>query len=393
MKGIFLTLILLSYPVIFSQIKYVSSLEDAFSLAQKENKNVLIKYYSENCSHCQKLQQVLEIDSIQQFVNLNFISYKIESEQAPQSDYVFLKKSKIFIENVPALLFFDPQKQFIHLAQPKQEAELVMKALKTALDPFERTSNLAKRYQDGTRDMVTLKRYSKLAQVQKDSAVVNQLANDIYNLFPKEQLLSKNSIVNTAGYVKTIHNGFFRFWMDNYSKLDSVAPDLKKEDKEKVFKDILMDYINAPKTKWDIQEYQKVRSYIQITYLSENPYGFFWEEESQLLVKNGLQEQAFELAEKQINFDKNKQHSFVYEFNVYSNLLTASKELKALVKLMDELFPTITDNELKGKMYCYYLRIYKKLNDTKSYEKLKAMTKDFLSKHQLDTSLFDEVSK
>ena len=127
----------------FGQIRYENNLESAIQRAKSENRILLIKYYSKDCSHCRQLQQVLDTDSVSEVFNRQFVNFPIDSETGVSAEISFLQgRHRIYPERVPYLLFFDPEGGFIHFAQPRQEAGALLKVAEQALKPEERTSNL-----------------------------------------------------------------------------------------------------------------------------------------------------------------------------------------------------------------------------------------------------------
>ncbi|MBI2257573.1 MAG: thioredoxin family protein [Flavobacteriia bacterium] len=385
-------IILIKPQILFSQFEYEKSLDETFNKAKNTNKLVFIKYYSENCSHCKQLQTVLETDSVKTFYQQNFICYRIEFEHASKDDLDFLKKNKLYFENVPYLLFFDSNRQFLHYGNPKQESSAVIKTGKTALDPFERTSNLKNRYQSGERELTMLKRYSKWAQIQKDTSVSNKLGNDIFDLFPKSELNSKQSFIILANYVTSINNGFFKFWIENWAELDKIEFD-KTVDKKKVFHELIMNEINYNKKKWSINDYSKIRKYIEISGLSSNPYSFFWEEESSKLVQFGKEKEALELAFKLMSLDSLKPHNLVYQISYFSHLFTEKENLEKLRKNLIQIQKRIEIPELKAELYIYHYRIAKKLGEKKIVEEIIKEGENYYSKNNIDNSSWKEAIK
>jgi hypothetical protein len=345
----------------FTQLEYVNSLEEAFKRANESNKLVFIKCYSANCSHCKKLQEVLEIDSVSNFLSNNFISYKIEAGNAPESDFEFINSNKIFFENVPIMLFFDKNRNFVHYGQPKQEVELVYKALKTALVPFERTSNLKNRYESGERDNILIKRYSKLAQLNNNTQLVNTLALEIYNQFPKEELLTIKSITSCSNYVKSIFNPFFEFWMDNYDKLEQVSPENTLENKQKIFTTILSENLSTQKEKWDLEQIKKAKNYIEITKFHRNPNVFLWLEESNLLIKAKNELEIIKIIESLIETENNNPHLLVYCVETLAQNMMDKSALKKLGEITSNIVKNDTyESEIKSKLLASKALIDKK---------------------------------
>lgn len=81
-----------------------SSLYDVVDLAEKENKLVFLDIYTDWCLPCKVMEEeVFTDESLGDFFNQNFISFKINAETSHGSDLQQLYKA----EGYPTLLFLD----------------------------------------------------------------------------------------------------------------------------------------------------------------------------------------------------------------------------------------------------------------------------------------------
>jgi thiol:disulfide interchange protein len=81
-----------------------STLTNVTEQAEKEGKLVFLDLYTDWCLPCQLMaEEVYSDENIGDFINDNFISYKVNAEKGNGPDLKFLYQ----IENFPGLLFLD----------------------------------------------------------------------------------------------------------------------------------------------------------------------------------------------------------------------------------------------------------------------------------------------
>lgn len=393
MKILILFLLLLSSFTLKAQISYLNSFEQALELAKKEQKFVMVKFYGESCNHCQDLQKMLTVDSIAQLYNKNFIFFKINSENLTDKDQAFLTRYKFNIDQIPYLFFFDADGNFIHFSIPKIEAVFLVKIVKTVKTPSERTSYLAVKYQQGARDQNTLKVYCKLAHLLSNDSLEKQLGEDIFLNYPKDELLAKSGIVTLAKYIKHIDNGLFKLWMDNYSNLDALAPEFKRADKEKVFRDIIVDDINNNKFKWEISNFELALYYLKLIDPTKNPYQYFWQEMSQKYLQEGKEKEALKIGQSFVEADKMNFSMNLYAVTFYLRNIKSKEELSKIKNWIDMESSLCTDLEMKAKLKAQLVSFYYKMGQQKEAEQTKKELEKFISDNKLSSEILNEILK
>ncbi|NRA12625.1 MAG: hypothetical protein HRT57_11780 [Crocinitomicaceae bacterium] len=376
-----------------AQVNYSPSLKDAVVMATKQKKHLYIKYYSETCGHCIKLQEVLEIDSISKYINDNFISYKIDIEKILQSEVNFLSERSIFPTSTPSMLFFNPDLEFIHHAIPNTEASAVMKALSKTFLKGERTSDYKERFLNGEKDLNFLKSYSKLLKLTKDVEINKRVGDSIYEVYPKKNLLTTNSFAVTNTYIKSIDNGFFEFWMDNFSKIDSVAPNTTREKKTGILSRILIDDILYSIEKWDIIELNKASNYYNILNPEKNQHLFTWEYQINLLFKDDRSEDALSIAKSLYLSESDDVNFLLYLTKSCLNQASKLSELVVIEEEMKKFKGKITRPVKVGELSCYYMLLHKKKGEQAKFDRMKTRTENYLKGSNLNLDLFNEIVK
>lgn len=165
-------------------IFYANNVDQIFAQAKTENKPVFIEIYSESCHVCQTFIPVFKEQAVSDFYNKNFLNYKIEVT-APEFQS-FLLAQKIFVPSLPLLLFFDQDKNLLHLGVTDANGEKVIEQGKMALDPAQRGATMKKRFEQGEKSNQFLIDYAMFSRVTMDT-LMNRKAMELY---AKQQLES-----------------------------------------------------------------------------------------------------------------------------------------------------------------------------------------------------------
>src|SRR5690554_5684283 len=219
MKKLILSFFILFAFVGHAQVQFENSLQNTFAKAKTHNKLVFIDYYNSECVICQQINPLLDSQEVGNFYNQHFISYKINTQNQNQSDDEFLTQKGLHIEGVPKFIFFDKDENFVHYSGVRADIAYILQIGQDALDPNKRWSELPQKYQDGNRELLFLYEYSSYAQLFDDTELINKLADQMYEVFPKENLGNLSSYRLLKNAVFTTENGFFKYWIKNQNRL------------------------------------------------------------------------------------------------------------------------------------------------------------------------------
>jgi thiol-disulfide isomerase/thioredoxin len=373
-------------------VNFESSLKTAFEKAKHENKLVFVEYYNEECPVCQKLEPVFRDSALSKFYNEHFINYKLNTENIKKEDSLFILGTGLKFESVPYFLFFDEHQNFVHYSGTKQDIEYLVTAGKTALDPKERTAELANKYKAGDRSIRTLYAYSNLLQLYKDDSLRTIIADELFRVFPEKELGTQKSYVITKNCVASIENGFFIYWIKHIDEFKGFEKKANTSHPTNVLGDILLKSINGDQRKsWDLQKINAVKKMIMETELSKNPNAFFWEQESMLLVKDNRSNEALDLFRQVIVNDSDNITAAVYVINYYLNILAYNPDLKIIKTWIDKLSAKKMSNADKGSlMYCSIL-FYKKIKDKKMAKEIGQSALLFYKDNNIDATMLNEL--
>lgn len=269
------SLIILQVSSFAQHVNFEPALSIALKKARAQNKPLFIEYYNSECSVCQKLEPVFLNDTLARYYNEHFVSYKLNTEKEKKEDSLFIARAGLHFEDVPNFLFFDSNGKFIHYSGTKPEIHYLINAATTALDPNERSSSLAQKYNSGDRSIKTLYAYSNLLKLYKNTALRKTIANELYAVYPKEELGTQKSYIITKNCVDDIDNGFFKYWIVHIEEMKQYEKNSKTLHVTNVLADILQKAINENRNKWDAATIRQVKVWIVETELGKDPDAFF----------------------------------------------------------------------------------------------------------------------
>lgn len=234
-----------------AQVKFESSLEEAFQKAKAQNKIVFIKYYSPDCPVCINLGDFLKKDTLTaSFYNSNFINYEVNTKnQNNKADLDFVHSFNLNLNKVPALLYFDGDKKFLHFGKVAINSKALMNEGKKALNPNERSSNLVNKYENGDRTVKTLYAYCNQLIVTNEDEKLIKVSQELFESFKKEELPTKKSYIVLKQVVKTTDNGFFQYWITNLDKLNGFETKHKAGTEKLILEQIVLSELNNPNFK------------------------------------------------------------------------------------------------------------------------------------------------
>lgn len=386
----FLFLLLATVTLNAQGVRFESGLATALEKAKKENKPLFIEYYNENCTVCKTLDPVFEDPGMGDFYNTNFVNYRINTQNIKKEDSLYIAQSKLKLESVPYFLFFDTDNNLIHCSGAKADAGYLINTVgKTALDPVERTANLAKKYVSGDKSIRTLYAYSTLVQLYKDDRMTNRIANDLYDVFPKDQLATQKSYTILKNCVFSIDNGFFTYWVNNTDKLKGFETGSKAGNEIKVLQDILLKTINSDaKNSWNLAKIKSVKELIEKTGLSTNPDAYVWQQEAAVLVKDSRETEALALFNKMI---KNETIAgATYIINQFLDIVKEKNSIAAIKSKIDALHNLAKDNDDIADLFYTELRYLKKINNQDAFKKLLEKATTFYKTNQMDMARLTE---
>lgn len=210
MKSIqfFMTLIVFSFG--FTQIKYTTTLDEAFAKAKEENKVVFIKYYNQNCSVCKKAQDLLDTKEISEVFNNKFVSFAVDTfDDVPTEVEELFEKSHLNFSSVPMFVFFKNDQTFLHYTGVNVNKESFLQVAKDVFDPYAIIANMGYLYSKGDVRISTLYNYAEYLSMQDQYLKQKEVAQKLFEHFEQEKINTFTSYFVLKKVVNSTENGFF----------------------------------------------------------------------------------------------------------------------------------------------------------------------------------------
>lgn len=267
-----------------AQVKFESSLTEAFKIAKEQKKVVFVEYYNSDCAICKKLGKLLETDTVvSKFYNKYFINYKMDTKgdadgNLKPDEKALMDASKLTFDHVPVLLFFDADKNYVHHSNINVESNFVLDIGKSALHPDYKNANNPKRYASGDRSIRTLYSYSEYLSATSNDSLLKVITNDLYEVFSKDKprMSSISSYSILKNVINSTENGFFIYWMENLDKLKGFENGYKKGQESLALEKILLKELRDPNIKnWSEEKKNLHKKYILKLKITDTPNVYF----------------------------------------------------------------------------------------------------------------------
>ena len=386
MKPFALFLLFTSF-CIGQQVNFISDLDSAFTKAKKEDKLVFIEYYNTQCTICLSIQPFFENKEMADFYNRNFINYKINTKDGLKGkDSLFMAERNLKFSGVPFFLFFDEDKNFIHYSGAKNDLEYLISIGKKAMNPEERTGSLAQKYASGDRTINTLYAYSDLVQLYQNHALSNTISNELFIVYPKQNLGTNQSYLILKNSVFSIDNGFYIYWYENRANLKDFEKGIHKGEEQKVLERILLTSIQKEKENWNLEKIRAVKEMTLALGLSNDRDDFLWEEEAQALLASNHSEEAVTLLKTILDKSKENSYSSLYVTEKFIGFFDRKEDLLVVVQELDKLKSLTMEPEQKGELLYQQLLCFQKMKNTSKTNEYKKLVVDYFQEQGLDLS-------
>ncbi len=333
MRVITTFLFLFTTFISISQIQFEKTLEDTFAKAKTDNKIVFIDYFNAGCPVCQQVNPLLETKEVGDFYNRYFVSYKLDtSKESTEIEREWLLNNGLHIEGVPKFIFFDKNQEFVHFSGVSATIKRILEIGEEALNPNKKLSMKPILYEKGQRNIRLLYAYSSYALLFNDMELVHKIADELYEIFPKENLNNNTSYLILKNAVFTTHNGFFKYWINNLDELKNFEQGYREgTEKEQIQRIIALDVNNQEKV-WTSKELAELREYMELADYSKQIDMILWEKELKTFVKENRTAEANSVFRRVLNKNKTEYSTVLYIINYFLQN-TTSKENKRVAAI------------------------------------------------------------
>ena len=209
--------------------------KDILEKAKVEKKYIFVDCYTTWCGPCKYMSKIIfPKPSVGKFFNDNYINvgFQIDSIAADNDEIKFQYEDAAFIKNkyplqgYPTYLFFNSDGELVHKNfGSSNELEFIAKGT-TVLDTLQQYYTQLKKYEQGLRDPIFLKKIALLALQSEETAATAKFAKEYISSSP-QVLNNKDDIEFIFKTARTIRDTGFILIMNNLGKIEKVIE--KKE--------------------------------------------------------------------------------------------------------------------------------------------------------------------
>ncbi len=200
------------------------NLAEALFLAKKENKKILIDFYTDWCGPCKWMDKnVFTDDSLAATVAKSFIPVKADGEDKN------LDINKQFkISAFPTFLFLNQKGEILYKFVGKRTKEAFTEELLHALNPELQICTFQNKYNAGKRDSAFLFKYGNL--LKKQHMPVRKISAEYLEMIGEENWAKTENINFLLSTQKLYDSPYFKYIVNNKSDLEEIV-DKKALDK------------------------------------------------------------------------------------------------------------------------------------------------------------------
>ena len=245
-------------------IQFEPTINATFAKAKEQKKLVMIECFHPTCPNCIALEPTLKLPELGKFYNQFFVSNKLDLSDAAKVK--FLNEKKLYIPSFPMLLFFDANQNLIHAVEAQNSVTDLVSAGEQARNETKRAGNFKKRYEAGEKTIDVLLGLGVYSRIVMDTTSNFKAMNDLYAIYPKEELSSAQSWLITKKAVMDIDNGFATHWFENMPLAADFSTKEGHPDAEKnALSAIIQANLFSPRaSKYNIGQVEKIQKYMKL---------------------------------------------------------------------------------------------------------------------------------
>ncbi|WP_304233380.1 thioredoxin family protein [Jiulongibacter sediminis] len=350
-------------PINTSEITWQPDITQALADAKAQGKLLFVECYSPTCPYCQALEPFFKNTEVATKYNTNFINYKLDVGEAEQVK--FLNARNIWLPSFPMFLYFDSDGNLVHQSGADPNVESINGNADDALDEDTRADSYPKRFAAGERSIEFLTDYANYAKVIKDTAATTTAAEELFKIYPKDKLGTKESWELTKKAVNDVDNGFAEYWLKNVSKAAAIeAENGHPGTEQNTLQGIIQNSLYSSKAKdYSIEKINRIKQYMTSTGAGQYVDGATWELESKALIRDGKGAQALSVGQKMVDKLKTNGSALVYITRVFVDNFKDNSFIPTAKKWMATALPTINQDNVKAEYHYEMARLHQKAGD------------------------------
>lgn len=273
------------------------NLRTPFDLATAQNKPVMLEVYAPTCHVCNAFKPTFEDAQVGNFINQNFISYKLDIT-TPEGT-AFLNKQGLWIASTPTLLFFDKNVKLMHvsvLGENMNSPQILIDAATKALNPKQRTAAYKASYQAGNREPNFLIEHAFISRIVRDTVSNIAAMSEYAKKMPVSKYGNNSNFLVLQKVIMDDENPLFKYMM---AHLDEFNKKYDKITVKQTAENILMYSLYSPRgMKYSVGKINTVRAnLIRLGVDKKSIDGRLWREETNAYFRENKPAQAMKILE------------------------------------------------------------------------------------------------
>ncbi|MCA0364356.1 MAG: thioredoxin family protein [Bacteroidetes bacterium] len=374
-----------------TKVTWNPSIDDALAQAKAQGKVLFVECFSPTCPVCQSMEPFFKNAEVATKYNTDFINYKLDVGNAEQVK--FLNARNIWLPSFPQFLFFDSDGNLVHQAEPAAETKSFLNAAEVAQNPDKRAGNYKKRFDGGERSFDLLVQYAAFCRLTKDTLSNISAANELFKLYPKNELGTEASWKITKKCVSDIDNGFAAYWFNHVPQAASYETKEGHAGGEyHVLGGIIQSSLYSPRGKlYDTKKLALVKDYMVKSGAGQYVDGVTWELESLALIREGKAPQSLVIADKMSKKYEGNGQAQVYITSIFNKNYPDKAYVSKAKAWMAKAKASIKDEKLMAEYY-YESAILNKNDGNISQAKADAtQARNLASKYQMDLNKYNNL--
>ncbi|MBK9934865.1 MAG: thioredoxin family protein [Cytophagaceae bacterium] len=374
-----------------TKVTWNPSIDDALAQAKAQGKILFVECFSPTCPVCQSMEPFFKKPEVATKFNTDFINYKLDVGNAEQVK--FLNARNIWLPSFPQFLFFDSEGTLVHQAEVTPDVKSFLSAAEMAQNPDKRAGNYKKRFDGGERSFDLLVQYAAFCRLTKDTLSNISAANELFKLYPKNELGTEASWKITKKCVSDIDNGFATYWFNHVPQ--AAAFEVKEGhagNENNILGTIVQTSLFSAKGKqYGTAKLAMVKDYMVKSGAGQYVDGVTWELESLALIREGKAPQSLVVGDKMSRKYEGNGQAQVYITSLFNKNYPDKAYVAKAKAWMAKAKASIKDEKLMAEYYYESARLNKNAGDIPQAKADATQARNLAVKYQMDLVKYNEL--
>lgn len=376
-----------------NSVLWQADLNQAMTKAKAAGKLVFVEAYLPTCPACQAMEPNFSKKEVADKYNAGFINYKMDLSKPGARK--FLDDKKIYVPSFPQFFFFDGDGKIVHQSEARPTLESVLDVANDALDKNNWSSNYKQRFESGDREFNFLVKYGVYTRVIMDTLQNHKVANELFQVFPKEDLGSNLSWLATKKVVTDIDNGFFKYWVEHIPQAAELEKNAGHAGQEMgIFGGIVQNSIFTPRAKeYSTEKLTYLRECMNKIQAGQYADTYLWEFETIAKIREGKPDEALKIGEKMVQKFGQNGPSLIFIAKVFNDNFKDNTYINTANSWLNTAKPMLKENNHLAEYYYELARINKKEGKTDLTMKNATEALKYAKLAKIDLKKFEQFDK